>query len=157
MAALIADDRGVVVACPACGQKNRLTYDRLSEPNRCGKCKQDLPKVASPVDVNASSDFDKLIGQASIPVLVDFWAAWCGPCRMVAPEVQKVAARQGGRVLVAKVDTDKLSDVGTRLGIRSIPTLAVFVGGREVGRIAGARPAADIEAFVERAAQPAAR
>ena len=87
-----------------------------------------------------------------MPVIVDYWAPWCGPCRMVAPELQKVAARQAGKALVVKVNTDELSDLGQRFGIRSIPTMAVFAGGKEVGRTSGARPAADIEAFLEQSA-----
>ena len=82
---------------------------------------------------------------------MDYWAPWCGPCRMVAPELEKVAARQSGRLLVIKVNTDALPDLGERFGIRSIPTMAVFAGGREIGRTSGARPAADIEAFVAQA------
>ena len=85
---------------------------------------------------------------ASLPIVVDFWAPWCAPCRMVAPEVAQVAARQAGRWLVVKVNTEALPELGERFGIRSIPTMAVFRGGVEVARTAGARPAADIEAFV---------
>jgi thioredoxin len=84
-------------------------------------------------------------------VIVDYWAPWCGPCRMVAPEVEKVASRTAGRLLVVKVNTDAVGDVGERLGIRSIPTMAVFRNGREIARAAGARPASDIEAFVANA------
>jgi thioredoxin 2 len=83
--------------------------------------------------------------------VVDYWAPWCGPCRMVAPELQKVAARQAGHLLVVKVNTDALPDLGQRFGIRSIPMMAVFVGGREVSRAVGARPANEIEAFVNQA------
>ncbi len=151
MASPLFDDRGIVVDCPSCGQKNRLAYTRLDDAVRCGKCKQPIAAPNAPLEIAASSDFDRLIGQASIPVVVDYWAPWCGPCRMVAPELQKVAARQAGRMLVVKVNTDVLSDLGERFGIRSIPTLAVFAGGREVARTAGARTAADIEAFVEQA------
>ena len=85
---------------------------------------------------------------ASLPVIVDFWAPWCGPCRMVAPELQRVAASNAGRYLIVKVNTDAVPELGERFRIRSIPTMAVFEGGREVARTSGARPAADIEAFV---------
>jgi len=101
-----------------------------------------------PIEISSTADFDRLIMHASIPVVVDYWAPWCGPCRMVAPELQKVAARQAGRALVVKVNTDQLPDLGERFAIRSIPTLAVFSGGREVARAAGVRPAEDIEQFI---------
>jgi thioredoxin 2 len=148
MTALAADDRGVIAACPACGQKNRLAYDRLSDTVRCGRCKGELPAASVPVEVAHAADFDKLVSSASIPVVVDFWAPWCGPCRMVAPELEKVAARQAGRLLIVKVNTDAVETLGERLGIRSIPTMSVYSGGREIARTTGARPAADIEAFV---------
>jgi thioredoxin 2 len=151
MSAAEFDDRGLVVACPSCGQKNRLAYDRLGDAVRCGKCKNALKAPSVPLEILQTSDFDRLVARASIPVVVDYWAPWCGPCRMVAPELQKVAARQAGRVLVVKVNTDKLTELGERFGIRSIPTLAVFAGGREVARTAGARPAEDIEQFVMQA------
>ena len=147
------DDRGIVVTCPSCGQKNRLRFERLSDPVRCGKCTAQLSAPNSPIEITSSGDFDRLIAGASLPVVVDYWAPWCGPCRMVAPEIQKVAERQAGRYLVVKVNTDALNDLGERFGIRSIPTMAVFEGGREIARTAGARPARDIEAFVENATQ----
>jgi thioredoxin 2 len=151
MATVDFDDKGMVVPCPACGQKNRLAYDRLGNPVKCGKCKHELPAPNTPIELNSVPDFDRLIAQSSIPVVVDYWAPWCGPCRMVAPELQKVAARQAGRVIVAKVNTDQLQELGQRHGIRSIPTLAVFAGGKEVTRSAGARPAEDIERLIEQA------
>ena len=142
------DDRGVVIACAACGQKNRLAYERLADAVRCAACKTPIAAPNAPIEVLSAADFDRLVARASVPVIVDFWAPWCGPCRMVAPELQKVAARQAGRVLVVKVNTDELSDVGERFAVRSIPTLAVFAGGREVTRAAGARPAEEIEALI---------
>ena len=143
------DARGVVVACAACGQRNRVSFARLDDETRCGRCKAAIGRVAEPVAVSGSDDFDHMVREASLPVLVDFWAEWCGPCHMVATELAKVAAARAGRLLVAKVDTEQLQDVAARFGIRSIPTLMVFDGGREAGRIAGAQPAAQIERFVD--------
>jgi len=145
------DDRGVIVECAACGKKNRLAYERLGDSVQCGQCKQPLRAPGEPIEVHQSADFDRLIAQSSLPVVVDYWAPWCGPCRMVAPELQKVAARQAGQAIVVKVNTDELSDLGQRFGIRSIPTLAVFEGGKEIARESGARPASEIEAFIARA------
>jgi thioredoxin 2 len=148
MNVLELDDRGVLVTCGSCGQKNRLAFGRLDDTVRCGKCQTGLTLPATPLEVTSTADFDRLVAGASVPILVDYWAPWCGPCRMVAPELAKVAAQSGGRFMVVKVNTDQLPDLGERFGIRSIPTLAVFVGGREAGRISGARPAADIEQFI---------
>ena len=153
MATGTLDDRGIIVACPHCGQKNRFAFERLGQAVRCAACKTTLSPLAEPIEVDSSAHFDALVAQASLPVVVDYWAPWCGPCRMVAPELQKVAARQAGRVLVVKVNTEDLNELGQRFGIRSIPTMAVFAGGREVGRTSGARPASDIEKFVESATQ----
>ena len=154
MAAYELDDRGIILPCPSCGQRNRLLFERLGSPVRCGNCKSELSAPPAPLEIRTSEDFDRLIKASSVPVVVDYWAPWCGPCRMVAPELEKVAARAAGRFVVAKVNTDALSDIGQRFGIRSIPTLAVFEGGREVTRTIGVRPAAEIEEFVLHATRP---
>jgi thioredoxin 2 len=148
MANLQVDDRGIVVTCSNCGKKNRLAYERLGDPVRCGQCKNPLPAPAEPIDLHSAADFDRVVSKASIPVVVDYWAPWCGPCRMVAPELQKVATRQAGKMLIVKVNTDEVVELGQRYNIRSIPTMAVFANGREVARTTGARPAPEIETFV---------
>lgn len=151
MANLYTDSRGIITTCPSCGQANRYQFDRAGQSTRCGKCHGDLPAPAGPVDVKSAADFDALIRHSALPVLVDFWAAWCGPCRMVAPEIAQVAAAHAGEWIVAKVDTEALPDLAGRLQIQSIPTMAVFHRGLVAGRTAGAMPAAQIEAFVRNA------
>src|SRR5690349_18844207 len=116
MASMAMDDRGLIVSCASCGQKNRFAYQRLGEPTRCGQCKQPLPAPAAPIELHSSADFDRLVAKSSLPVVVDYWAPWCGPCRMVAPELAKLAGRTVGRYLVVKVNTDVLSDLGEQIG-----------------------------------------
>jgi thioredoxin 2 len=144
--AIAMDERGVIMPCEQCGRRNRVPFG--AHEARCGGCKMALPPVGEPVEVPSAQAFDALIRSASLPIVVDFWAPWCGPCRMVAPELQRVAAANASRYYVVKVNTEALPELGDRFRIHSIPTMAVFDGGREVARTSGARPAADIEAFV---------
>jgi thioredoxin 2 len=146
MTSTVMDGTGVIVACTSCGKRNRVPFG--SREARCGGCRATLPPPSEPIEVPDAAAFDALLTDSPLPVVVDFWAPWCGPCRMVAPEIARVAANNAGRYLVVKVNTDEIPELGERFGIRSIPTMAVFSGGRETARTAGARPAADIEAFV---------
>jgi thioredoxin 2 len=143
------DNKGVVTACPSCGQRNRIAYSRMQAETRCGKCHEKITPPGEPIETPDAATFDAAVRDSDLPVVVDFWAPWCGPCRMVAPELAKVAAKHAGQYLILKVNTDAVPELGERFKIRSIPTMAVFAGGQESGRTAGARPAADIEAFIE--------
>jgi thioredoxin 2 len=145
------DDKGVVVACAHCGKKNRVPYAKLGETGQCGHCQTALPPPSTPIDVGSEAQFDRLVNASPLPVVVDYWAPWCGPCRMVAPELEKVAASSAGMYLIAKVNTEALPGLGQRFQIQSIPTMGVFAHGQEVTRTSGARPAAAIHAFVQQA------
>jgi thioredoxin 2 len=153
--ALSMDDRGVIVSCASCGRNNRVPF--AAHEAKCGGCGTLLSAPAEPIDVPTAAAFEALVSAAGVPVVVDFWAPWCGPCRMVAPELQKVAASTAGRYLIVKVNTDAVPELGDRFRIRSIPTMAVFEGGKEVARTSGARPAADIEAFVRQSVTASSR
>ena len=134
----------MIVECSVCSTANRLPAARMGEKAKCAKCKQQLLPLGRPIPVLSSQDFDELVRNAKLPVLVDFWAAWCAPCRMVAPELEKVASGRPGSLIVAKVDTEALPQVASRFQIRSIPTMILFRGGREVERVSGAMKASAI-------------
>jgi len=117
---------------------------RLLDKAKCAQCKAPLLPLSRPVALASAQDFDELVRDSPRPVLVDFWAAWCGPCRMVAPEMEKLARDRTDSVLVAKVDTEALPTVAQRFNIRSIPTMILFRNGAEARRLSGAMPAAEI-------------
>jgi thioredoxin 2 len=131
----------MIVACPHCARANRLPAARLGDRAKCASCKESLLPLEKPVALASAEDFDELVRDAKVPVLVDFWADWCGPCRMVAPELERLARDRVGRLVVAKVDTEALPAVAGRFQIRSIPTMILFRGGSEAKRLSGAMPA----------------
>ena len=130
------------LVCPHCQSTNRIPGERLVDQPNCGQCHRPLFD-GHPLELTAAS-FSKQISRNEIPVLVDFWAPWCGPCRQMAPGFEQAAKQLEPNIRVAKVDTEANQALGARFNIRSIPTLALFVGGREVARQAGAMGAADI-------------
>lgn len=132
--------------CPSCGRENRIPAARLADRASCGNCKQPILPIDEPVEIGSAASFDELIRDSPLPVVIDFWASWCAPCRMVTPELRKLADKQRGRVVIAKVNTERLGEIAGRFGIRSIPTLIRFDQGKETKRTSGAQSA---EAFSE--------
>jgi len=117
--------------CPACGKKNRVPAEHLADTGRCGACGAPLPPIAEQIDADPTT-FDEIVGGARVPVLIDFWAAWCGPCRMAAPEVKRTAEQMAGRAIVLKVDTERWPALAQRFNVMSIPNFVVLKNGRVV-------------------------
>jgi thioredoxin 2 len=141
-----------VIRCPACGTDNRVPQEKLAQGLEpvCGRCKTPLPLVEKPITVT-DSNFSAEVERSQLPVLVDMWAPWCGPCRVLAPVIEQLAAEMAGRVRVAKLNVDENPVTAGRFNVRGIPALLVFKAGREVDRMVGVQPKAEIVRRVERA------
>jgi thioredoxin 2 len=136
----------MIIHCPHCNKGNRVPAEKLNQTPICGACQQEL--LSLPINATAAN-FSELVTQSTMPVVVDFWALWCGPCKMFGPSFQASAVTHANQVLFVKVNTEAEQALGSQWNIRSIPTLAGFKGGKEVHRVSGALPPAQLEQFVK--------
>lgn len=136
------------VVCPHCHTTNRVARERLADGATCGKCREAL-LPGEPFALDAAS-FDRHVGATQLPLVVDFWAPWCGPCRIIGPIVEELAPSYQGRAIIAKVNVDDNPQIAQRYGITSIPTLMMFKDGKLVDRLVGAMPKGELQKFIDR-------
>ena len=141
----------LIRSCKSCGQKNRIPAKHLADDGRCGACKVPLPPVNEPLEVDPEL-FNEVAQNARVPVLVDFWAAWCAPCLRAAPEVARAAAEMAGKAIVVKVDTERYPELAARFNIRGIPNFVVLYGGRTMMQQAGLVDHTQLESWLKSAA-----
>ena len=140
----------MILTCPSCGKKNRSPAERLADEGRCGACKTPISPVSRPIEADPET-FREITRNAKVPVLVDFWADWCGPCKMAAPEVEATARDMAGRAVVLKVDTERHPQIAAEYDVRGIPNFAVIRGGLLVSQQAGVVPSAVMKQWLEKA------
>jgi thioredoxin 2 len=138
----------MIRVCPNCGTKNRIPAKHLADTGRCGACTSPLPPVAEPIEATPEI-FKDIVEHATVPILVDFWAPWCGPCKIAAPEIRELAREMAGRALVLKVDTDQYPEIAAPYNIQAIPTFIVFRDGQVAFRRSGVAPRTEMRRWIE--------